>query len=237
MEDKIGKFPYISGPMSGIEDYNYNEFNKAEKFLYSFTNVFPINPHLLTYTMLKDRGFNITDFEMISYDEYLEYDINTIKEKATSLILIDGWNKSNGSRLELKAAQDKGIPIFELKNEKIEPLNTSVHIKSNSGKPRWGKFPFKLAEGILRVLEHGAKKYDWDNWKNAKTEDGIAEYTDALMRHAIAMADGEIYDKDSGEMHVDCIGANVLFLVHFFKEKIKEENKGRNNEKKNFVQE
>ena len=84
------------------------------------------------------------------------------------------------------------------------------------GKPDWSLFPFDAAEGVVRVLMQGAKKYDRDNWRKG-TDDPEAqrEIFNSMMRHAVALQRGETLDPQTGEHHVLHLACNALFLSAF----------------------
>ena len=42
-----------------------------------------------------------------------------------------------------------------------------IGIKYDSGKLRWTLLPFRELEEVVKVLEKGAVKYDFDNWKKS----------------------------------------------------------------------
>jgi hypothetical protein len=71
-------------------------------------------------------------------------------------------------------------------------------------------------EQIVQVLEHGAKKYDIDNWKMVEGASGFnGRYANALLRHVIAYCSGEEKDPESGLSHLAHAGCNCLFLLWF----------------------
>lgn len=86
----------------------------------------------------------------------------------------------------------------------------------NEGKLRWSLVDFKSLEGMVRVLEFGAHKYDDHNWKKGlKT----TEVFESLMRHLLAWHDGEDYDLESGLHHIDHVLCNAMFLKHMLMNK------------------
>lgn len=85
-------------------------------------------------------------------------------------------------------------------------------LKYDDGKRRWNLLPWEQLEEVVKVLEHGSKKYSDDNWKTVA--EGRRRYSDALMRHAIACMRGETHDEDNNP-HLASIVCNALFLLWF----------------------
>jgi hypothetical protein len=61
---------------------------------------------------------------------------------------------------------------------------------------------------VAEVATHGAEKYTDDGW--AHVPDGVARYTDALLRHELALGSGEVVDPDSGLPHAAHVAWNAL---------------------------
>ena len=89
---------YISGPITGVDDYMEN-FNKAEKYLTSL-GYDVVNPAKVDAVLPK-----------MSYDEYLRIDLYLLAQ-CDAIYLLDGWNRSNGARAEMKDALMIGIDIY-----------------------------------------------------------------------------------------------------------------------------
>lgn len=83
--------------------------------------------------------------------------------------------------------------------------------KYDSDKPRFSLLPEGTMLEIVKVLEHGAKKYGKDNWRSLDNFD--ERYYNAIMRHLEAWRNGEKIDPDSGLPHLAHIGCSVLFLL------------------------
>ena len=64
--------------------------------------------------------------------------------------------------------------------------------KFDQEKIDWTLVPFKAMESVVRVLEHGAKKYSRGNWQMVKN--ARRRYLAAAYRHLNAMNDGEWVD-------------------------------------------
>lgn len=91
-------------------------------------------------------------------------------------------------------------------------------LRANAGKLRWSLLPMDAIEYLIRVFEHGAKKYAPRNW-----ERGQAWSTpyDSLQRHLKAWWLGEDYDTGtpeepgSGLYHLAHVVWNALALLTF----------------------
>ena len=100
---------YLSGPMTGIEEFNRPAFDAAAR-------------------NLRDRGFDvIVPGENETYDEielaraevskqkrefYLSRDLTYIIEFADFVVVLPGWESSEGAKLEVVVAQAIGVPVF-----------------------------------------------------------------------------------------------------------------------------
>lgn len=98
----------------------------------------------------------------------------------------------------VKEAQDNSVGIG------------AAGLKDDGGKLRWDLLPWKAAEGIVKVLTFGAKKYAPNGWRSVPNAE--ERYLAALMRHLKARQSGEKFDKESGLRHIDHIATNAAFL-------------------------
>ena len=108
---------------------------------------------------------------------------------------------------------------------KIDPVTPAI--KHDDGKPDWSLVPFESLEGMVKVLEFGAKKYDNWNW----TADGGFQYTRVLrscLRHLFAWSRGEDLDPESGLSHIHHAMCNLLFISHYIGNKKKYSKDDRN---------
>lgn len=97
-------------------------------------------------------------------------------------------------------------------------------VKHDEGKAPWHRLPWDSLREVLRVMEHGAVKYGWDNWRHVEP---ITRYVDAAFRHLIAHAEGELVDDNSGIHPLAHVIANCLIIM----EKEKEQEKREDQEK------
>lgn len=92
---------YISGPMSGIEKFNYPAFEKAAQRLRSEQ-----------YDVLSAHEVNHDAREDDSWEGFLRRDLIEMLQHCTDIVLLEGWQLSKGSRLELHIAQALSMDVY-----------------------------------------------------------------------------------------------------------------------------
>lgn len=88
---------YISGPMTGIKDWNFPEFYKAQKFL----------------TSRGDKVFNPTQNSLgcgFERSDFLRFDIQALLV-CDKIYMLLGWNNSSGAILEKSIAEALGYEV------------------------------------------------------------------------------------------------------------------------------
>ncbi len=83
--------------------------------------------------------------------------------------------------------------------------------KLDAGKNRLGLVLFGFARALQAVGEvgtYGANKYTDNGWE--QVPDGERRYTDALLRHLLREASGELSDPDTGFLHAAHTAWNAL---------------------------
>ena len=111
-----GKAIYLSGPMTGRKDFNRAEFAEAEAALYNLGARFVFNP--CEYYRKDDE---LPDW---SRYEFMRRDLNMLtggpphKPNFDMVVLLNGWERSKGSKAERICAEASGICVHTLK--KIE---------------------------------------------------------------------------------------------------------------------
>lgn len=93
---------YLSGPMSGIPEYNFPAFTKACADLRA-KGLTILSPH-------EKPGEGDPHKP---YEQYLREDIELLA-KCQALILLPGWPRSTGARMELEIALSLKLPIYFL---------------------------------------------------------------------------------------------------------------------------
>lgn len=125
-----------------------------------------------------------------------------------------------GGNFEVKSVVEGRFDIFHatwLEPLAEESVGQAGGLKFDAGKLQWnlllkGAGMLRSLEGVVKVLMFGAEKYAAHSWR--EVEDGERRYLDGLMRHyAAIMRDGiEARDEESGELHIDHLNCNGLFL-------------------------
>ena len=91
-----GKIVYISGPMSGIHEYNKPDFYNAELDIDRLGAKIVISParHPVGLT----------------HEQYMQYAMLDI-DNADMIVLLPGWENSKGARQEVNRAEIMGKPV------------------------------------------------------------------------------------------------------------------------------
>lgn len=88
---------FISGPMSGIPDFNRGEFFNAAQVLEGHGHII-LNPAVLPLGL--------------EHSDYMKICLPMI-DAAEAVIMLPGWEKSKGANMEYQYAQIKRLPVFE----------------------------------------------------------------------------------------------------------------------------
>lgn len=109
---------YIAGPMSGIENYNWPEFENAMNRLpwYGLTPVSPtvIDEDLGVVDVVRGSQGEVLFVDVtdkFDYNEVLRRDLEEI-EGCSMIYLLKGWSRSTGALRELRKAIDCGLTVF-----------------------------------------------------------------------------------------------------------------------------
>lgn len=97
---------YISGPMSGHDDLNFPAFNAAALILKSQGHN-PLNPALLPQLI-----YNKGRHDIIPYCVLLDTCLETIAIMADAIVMLPGWEFSNGAKKEYHLAVKLGLEVW-----------------------------------------------------------------------------------------------------------------------------
>ena len=98
----------------------------------------------------------------------------------------------------------------------VDPNGIDAHApgaKLDYGKTKWYLLPWKVIEGVAKVMTFGANKYSENGWQDVPQ--ARERYFAAMMRHFMLIESGEITDPDSGLPHWAHMVCNAVFLGHF----------------------
>lgn len=98
-EEKVKLKVYISGPMTGLPNFNREAFAEATEWCVK-KGYSPFNPGWLAFE--KDTAF--------SYEEILQLDLAALG-MCDVILLLPGYEKSNGAKVELELALRLGLRV------------------------------------------------------------------------------------------------------------------------------
>lgn len=90
---------YVSGPMTGYQNYNFEAFNDMADVLRH--NGYDV----------KNPAENFNGEHGHPREDYMRLDIENVLA-SDAVILLDGWEKSVGARTEVMVAHQLGLPLF-----------------------------------------------------------------------------------------------------------------------------
>ena len=93
----VSKTVYISGPMTGLPDLNRDAFAWAEAQVIA-AGLTPVNPHTLC-----DPSWD--------WNRCMRADVTALCA-CDALLLLPGWERSNGAQLELHIAHRLGLVVL-----------------------------------------------------------------------------------------------------------------------------
>lgn len=95
---------YISGPMTGLPEYNYPAFFRAAEEL-TVQNHIPLNPAVVPVGL--------------AYPAYMDIACAMVRA-SQGMLLLPGWEDSKGARVEHALAVSLGLPILTYEQFKKE---------------------------------------------------------------------------------------------------------------------
>ena len=111
---------YVSGPMTGIEEFNRPAFERARRVLQDrgFSVIIPGDDE--TYTDVEKAAWRVEADQRASY-MYRDF-LHIMASSAVAVL--DDWFKSPGARIEVAVAQAIGLPVVRW--ESLYPLKHEV---------------------------------------------------------------------------------------------------------------
>ena len=106
---------YLSGPMTGLPEYNYPAFHKAARALravgYRVVNPAELHPHsrLRRWIAAMMAMLNLTPATTLpTWDEYMREALRGLLG-CEAIVLLPGWEHSRGARCEVSLAAELGM--------------------------------------------------------------------------------------------------------------------------------
>jgi hypothetical protein len=109
------KYVYLSGPMTGIKDFNRPLFNDVAETLRSHFKWDVWNPaehdgpEIEQYVERRKLPDHL-------WQEVLDKDLAVIKEKCWAVAVLPGWTESPGARAEVDHALENGLKLYHINN-------------------------------------------------------------------------------------------------------------------------
>ncbi|MGZ0151849.1 DUF4406 domain-containing protein [Kribbella sp. WER1] len=94
---------YLSGPMTGLPEFNFPVFDAAAYALRQI-GFLVVSPHEL------DAGMDLDNFDL---QAALERDVQAVAD-TDAVVLLPGWEDSPGAAVEVIYAEALGHPVFRL---------------------------------------------------------------------------------------------------------------------------
>lgn len=114
---------YISGPMTGIEDFNFPAFERAAILLRGM-GYEAHSPHEVIHDEPAGTG-------SLPWESYLRKDMILLLEKCDHILLLAGWHRSRGAKLEVHVANELGMPAYILYEEEVIQIDGKYIAKKN----------------------------------------------------------------------------------------------------------
>lgn len=106
-----GRVTYISGPMTGIPEYNFPMFEHITKALRSAgEKVF--SPHEVVHP---DNG----ELGSLPWEEYIRKDLQMMLDNCNAILLLPGWRLSKGATFERLVAVKLNFEVYELQEDGV----------------------------------------------------------------------------------------------------------------------
>jgi hypothetical protein len=231
---------YVAGPMTHVPQFNFPAFDDAAADLRA-RGIDVTSPAELDDEEVRRAALASPDGAPGSgspngetWGDFLARDVKLIADDVDGIVVLDGWERSRGARLETFVARLSGKPILRYPTLQPVPdaeidaahapgsqpqVQGEVRIVNErtggakGAKPqRFGLLPWVALALIAEVYDFGSKKYEDDNWR--KGYDWHLSF-DALIRHLGAFWGGEELDPESGLPHLAHAGFHVLALLTF----------------------
>jgi nucleoside 2-deoxyribosyltransferase len=148
-----GATVYLAGPMSGLPEYNFPAFRAGARELrddYRLTVLSPVE-------MDEAEGFDAShaDAHIVPGDAdwstFLARDVKVVADAdVRAVVVLDGWENSQGAALETQVAQRLGKPVYELATGRQVKYLSDVRPTSQEN----------IAEEAVRLVQPGGDRHE-----------------------------------------------------------------------------
>lgn len=123
---------YISGPITGMLNGNFDAFMLAQKKL-EHDGYIVVNPHEINQTIYDkwakitkpDSSVALQNHENTMWVEFMRSDIKHLVD-CDCVFLLDNYETSRGCRLEIVIAQKLNIPIYYMRDYKLFDITFDI---------------------------------------------------------------------------------------------------------------
>lgn len=105
MTSTIRKAAYLSGPMTGHDDFNYPRFHEVAGKLRA-QGYAVVNP-----------AESYSGDQSLAFSTYMRWDIKQLLESCDAVVLLEGWRQAAGAVFEVAIAAALGYSILEYQDE------------------------------------------------------------------------------------------------------------------------
>jgi hypothetical protein len=168
---------YLAGPMRGKDKFNFPAFFECESYLTEeFPDIKIVSPAKHDMEVFPDFDYESNDLSGFDFETAFKWDLHQVIE-ADGVILIPGWEKSEGCAVELATAR-----LMDKKAYVCRPLGDPLLKELPRGDTRFHR--------LLRVIGalHDQKQADYgtteDPFANVRSavEFGVPSWVGSLIR-------------------------------------------------------
>ncbi|MCP4645812.1 MAG: DUF4406 domain-containing protein [bacterium] len=215
---------YLAGPMRGIPEYNFPAFKAATESLradnWKVWSPAENDVELDNFDPVKDEPRDMA--------HYMARDLPAVCA-ADAVVVLPGWESSEGCAIEVYVARAVGKPIFtypnlhELREEPAEKRAPGGEVRSVD--PQTGgekgtklaRFDLIPAGPLFQLAEHYGRGVEQGNYAPRNWELGYSwgKSFAAMMRHAWAFWRGEDIDEQTGSPHLAAVAWHAFALLEW----------------------
>lgn len=199
---------YLSGPMSGIPEYNAPAFAAyAAKY------------RALGHEVVSPPELDADAGDLV-YESCIKRDMRVLVDGGVeALYMLPGWQQSKGANLEKLLAEATGIPCYDAETglpvqeyvveRAVRPANKAK--TNDEGKLPLAWLPWAAIEAIAEVQLFGHQKYK--NFNNYRLGMEVSRNASCALRHIMEYLKGNTIDPESGLHHLGHALCRLAFIL------------------------